>query len=560
LWPERSATIGQPPAGAGSRESAVGVTHKTQLDVIDGTPEKRFFLSLISDYDLKAGLCELVDNAIDFWRRDGDGQGKLVVQVDLDAGRQILRVSDNAGGVREKDVRLLIAPGATGNVSKKDVIGIFGVGGKRAAVAVGERVEIRTRYKKEKSLQIDLTTEWLQAPGEWKLPVYEVPDLPSGCTVVDVSWLRQTFDKDDVEVIRTHLGETYSWYIQHGCEILFNGDAIKPTTFDHWAFPPGFEPQEASFKIEPTDKSETLDVSITGGLILDRDPEKENYGVYIYCNHRLIVKELRSRDVGYLITSEAGVPHPDASLCRVVVNFQGDPDLMPWNSSKSDINTSRPAFAQIRPLIITLVKHFTKLSRRLKNDWEGEVFKYPQGKKIVIDPAEIERGRKITLPDLPRTRNPSAMVDLKEHNRTIIEKQPWTLGLIEAMGLVELVVKQKLDTKNRVALILLDSNFEIALKEFIVNRRDLYPPHVYNDAKIVAVFKSRHVVIQEVTAHVDLPRTLLDKVAHFYNLRNKLVHERATVGITDAQITDYRKTIQRVLNKLFKIKFPREAG
>jgi hypothetical protein len=39
---------------------------------------------------------------------------------------------------------------------------------------------------------------------------------------------------------------------------------------------------------------------------------------------------------------------------------------MPWNSSKSDINPSRPAFAQIRPIVITLVKHFTKLSRRLK--------------------------------------------------------------------------------------------------------------------------------------------------------------------------------------------------
>ena len=43
-----------------SEGDIVGVTHKTELDVIDGTPEKRFFLSLISDYDLKAGLCELV--------------------------------------------------------------------------------------------------------------------------------------------------------------------------------------------------------------------------------------------------------------------------------------------------------------------------------------------------------------------------------------------------------------------------------------------------------------------------------------------------------------------
>lgn len=517
---------------------------------------KRFFLSLISDYDLKAGLCELIDNAIDFWRRTAS-PSKLTVDVVLDPDRQVFRVTDNAGGVRESDVRLLIAPGATGNAADHEVIGVFGVGGKRAAVALGERVEISTRYKKEKSIQIELTSEWLAQPGEWTLPVYEVPDLAPGCTVVDVSKLRQNFTKEDVGLVCAHLGETYAWYIENGCQIIVNGKAVKPTFFNHWAHPPAFKPQQASFEIAPT-RDGKLKVSIAGGLILDRDPEKENYGVYVYCNHRLIVKEMRTRDVGYLITSEAGVPHPDASLCRVIIEFEGNPELMPWNSSKSDLIASRPAFAQIRPLVIQLVKHFSKLSRRLKNDWDGEVFRYKRGKPVVIDSNEIESGKKITLPQLPRTRNPSAMVDLKTRNKSIIDNQPWTLGLVEAMGLVELVVKQKLDTRNRVALILLDSNFEIALKEFIVNRTDLFPPHVYNDAKIVGLFKARHAVINEVKAHINLPKTLLGKVAHYYNLRNKLVHERATVGITDKQIEDYRKTIERVLNKLFKLKFLRE--
>ena len=43
------------------------VPRKTFLATIDGTPKKRLFLSIISDYDLKTGLCELVDNAIDHW-------------------------------------------------------------------------------------------------------------------------------------------------------------------------------------------------------------------------------------------------------------------------------------------------------------------------------------------------------------------------------------------------------------------------------------------------------------------------------------------------------------
>lgn len=531
------------------------VTRKTELEEIDGTPEKRFFLSLISDYNLQTGICELVDNAIDFWTRDGSKPG-LVVEVVLDANRQVLSVSDNAGGVQRKDIRLLIAPGATGNPADMEVIGMFGVGGKRAAVALGERVEIKTRFKKEKSLQLDLTSEWLTESDEWTLPVYEIPDIDPGCTIVDVSKLRQSFTTEDVEIVSTHLGETYDWFIRAGCVIKLNGAPVKPISFDNWAYPPGFEPQEATLEIEPTQTGK-LTVTISGGLILDRDPEKENYGVYVYCNSRLIVKELRTRDVGYLITSEAGVPHPDASLCRVIVRLQGSPELMPWNSSKSDINASRPSFAQIRPLVIQLVKHFTKLSRRWKNDWDENVFPFKKGKKVVIDPTEIETGRKITLPDLPRTRNPALMMDLKERNKKVLNNQPWTVGIVEAMGLLEVVSKQKLETKNRVALILLDSNFEIALKEFIVHRTDLFPAHTYNDAKILQIFARRSNVINEVKAHVKLSKTLINKVQHYYGMRNKLIHERATMQITDHEITDYRRTVELVLKKLFKLQFPK---
>jgi hypothetical protein len=35
---------------------------KTQIEPIDGTPKKRFYLSIISDYDLKAGLCKLISH------------------------------------------------------------------------------------------------------------------------------------------------------------------------------------------------------------------------------------------------------------------------------------------------------------------------------------------------------------------------------------------------------------------------------------------------------------------------------------------------------------------
>ena len=513
------------------------------------------FLSIISDYNLRTGLCELVDNALDLWITNGK-KTKLVVDVTLDVQRQMISVEDNAGGVREQQLRLLIAPGASRNRPQDELIGIFGVGGKRAGVALGELVEIRSRYGREKSLQLDINNEWLGS-DDWHIAVYEIPDIKPATTKVDISKLRQGFSNDDVDDIRKHFGETYAWFLEQGCELRLDGVSITALNFNSWAYPPQYGPRQANFEVSPTGDG-VLDVEITAGLIRDRDPEAENYGVYFYCNHRLIVKELRTRDVGYFVSGEAGVPHPDASLCRVVIHLQGAAELMPWNSSKSGINFSHPAFLQLRPKLIELVSYYSSLSRRLKHDWPRRVFSYPEGDMETIEPDEILFDRKIVLPQLPRVRKPPRVDEIKKRNRRILKDQPWTIGLVESLGIVDVISKQKLDTRNRSALILLDSNFEIALKEFIVNRPDLFSPGKYNDSRIAALFKNRSDVIKEVDVHASFSQSLLRKVAHYYGLRNKLIHERATVGITDAQVSDYRKTVEQVLTTLFDLRFPKD--
>jgi hypothetical protein len=534
----------------------MSASRKKVFETVDGTPEKRLFLSIISDYDLRTGICELVDNALDLWTTNGRSN-ELAIDVTLDVERQIIQVVDYAGGVNEADLRLLIAPGASRNAPEDELIGIFGVGGKRAAVALGEHVEIRTRQGKGRSLQIEITNDWLSV-DDWQIEAYEIAPIEPSSTIVDISKVRQSFSSDDVDEMMLHLGETYSWFLRNGCTIKLNGDAVVAREFKAWAYPPGFQPRQADFVIAPAHKGK-LRVKMTAGLITDRIPEAENYGVYLYCNHRLIVKELRTRDVGYFVTGEAGVPHPDASLCRVVVELEGPAELMPWNSSKSGISFNHPAFATIRPKIIWLVSYFSSLSRRLKHDWDAQVFAYPKGNMEPINPAEMLSGKKIALPKLPSTRKPARIDVLRSKNKRVMSSQPWTVGLVEAMGAVELVTRQNLESKNRIALILLDSNFEIGLKEFIVHRADLFPPPVYNDAKIAALFKSRHQVINEVKQHVTLPAALLGKVSHYYTLRNKLIHERASVGISDRQVDDYRAVVEKVLKALFNLKFPAAA-
>jgi hypothetical protein len=418
-------------------------------------------------------------------------------------------------------------------------------------LGLGKHVEIKTRHKKEKTHQIDITEDWL-GQEDWEIPVYVVPDIAPGTTEIEILSLRKPLTSQQVTDIIEHFGETYSWFIAEGCELAVNGAKVSPKTFERWAFPKGFAPQQLTFDITLDDGR--VHAEIVAGLITDRRPEADNYGVYFYCNHRLITKELRTRDVGYFVSSEAGVPHTDASLCRAIVRLQGPAQLMPWNSSKSGVNAGHPTFQRMRPALIQLVSHFSSLSRRLKHEWDDKVLPRTAGTIETLLSADVTNGGRLSLPALPRVNKPQ-VERLKAGNIRPLKVAPWTLGLIESMAAVSVITRQRFETKNRVALILLDSNFEIALKEFIVHRDDLFPPSVYNDAKIHQLFKRRQDVINEVTGKMPIPAHLVTIANHYYAMRNKLIHERATVGITDADVHSYTETIQAVLKILFGLKF-----
>lgn len=523
---------------------------KTEIGPIDGTPLKRMFWSIISDYDLKTGIAELVDNAIDLWTLGGR-KDELLVELTLDAEQQVITVQDNAGGVAFDDLKMLVAPGGSRNDPLQETIGIFGVGGKRAGVALGEQVEIRTRYKSQQSYQIDINKDWLGIE-DWDLPVYKIPNIDPGSTRVEISRLRKPFLYGDIGIIVAEFGEIYASFLQQGCRILLNEIPLKPEVFDHWAYPPEHRPRAADFEVRLG--SESVNVAITAGLIVDRDPEEENYGVYIYCNDRLIVKELRSRDVGYFVTSEAGVPHPDASLCRAIVRIKGPAKLMPWNSSKSNINTGHSVFKELRPALIQMVSHFSSLSRRLKHEWDRSVTRFREGKVETVSVAPLKVGKRLNLPELPRV-NKQQVERLKSANRKLLKNSPWTVGLTEAIAAVDVIRRQRFDSRNRIALILLDSDFEIGLKEFIVHRHDLFPPGQYNDAKIAQLFKNRTDLIREVISKQPIPTNLTAKAQHYYLLRNKLIHERASVDVSDTDIDNYKETVQNVLSILFKLRF-----
>lgn len=224
---------------------------------------------------------------------------------------------------------------------------------------------------------------------------------------------------------------------------------------------------------------------------------------------------------------------------------------MPWNSSKSSIGTNHRTFRALQKWVTTTVTGFAGVSKRLHGEWPESVFRYTTGDIMDVPVPDFEKVRKSFLPPLPQ-RKVSYIDQLKDVNESVLADKPWVRGVIDTEAIVEVVQKQKVDSKNRVLLILLDSTLEIAFKDYLVNETSRH----FSDNELVALFQKRHLVNDEIKKNVSLPHNTWSKLNYYYNLRCKLVHERVSATIPDSAIEEFRKEVHGVIEKLFGVRWP----
>lgn len=522
---------------------------KNEIEKINATPSKRLYLSIIADYDLNRSICELIDNALDVWIRGGK-KSNITIKIILDKIQQTIIVIDNAGGLKKSEMNYIVAPGQTGTDPSNETIGIFGVGTKRAVVALAQDIKIRTHFPKQKTYQIDFDDKWL-ADEDWELPMYEVDEIAEGSTIVELQRLRVQITDEIINQLKDHLRTTYGKFlIINSVTLEVNEERQSPKFFENWAYPPGYEPTKYTGVLKTEDNYE-IKVEAYAGLTLESSPAAGEYGVYFYCNDRLITRALKTYDVGFT-KGFAGLPHPKISLTRVLLFLNGNARSMPWNSSKSDINTKHEVILAIHNWLVQVVKDYASLSRIWMGEWPDKVFKFSTGtiKEVHID--DFPRVKKSFLPPLPKSR-PRLGDIITQKNKSIANTKPWTKGLYEGIIAADLIWKQhSLEQKNRIVLIILDSTLEIAFKEYLVNESGRH----YTDKELQDIFRTRHIVHNEIQKYVtNINKDLWKRINYYYSLRNKLIHERSSVGINDSDINNFRNDVENILNKLYSLKF-----
>lgn len=523
---------------------------KKEIDRIDAVPSKRLFLSIIADYDLNRSICELIDNALDIWINNGK-KDTIEVSIYPEKNQQTICVSDNTGGIKKSELRFIVGPGQTSKLPTDKTIGIFGVGTKRAVVALAQDIKITTRYGNEATYRVEFDDSWLES-DDWELPVYEVDEIAKGTTIIELQKLRVKITDENLTQLKEHLRATYTHFLRDNKVILKIGlERLQPLSFENWAYPPQYQPRKYIGDLQ-TEDGKTVNVEVIAGLSMESSPAGGEYGVYFYCNDRLIARALKSYDVGFT-KGLAGQPHPSVSLVRIIVSLKGETQLMPWNSSKSGINPNHHVFVALRNWLIQVVKDYAIISRawsKKEGGWPENVFKYPTGQITEVKVESFPEAKKSYLPPLPKSK-PRYGDLVKKANRRIAKEKPWTTGLYESIIAVDLIFKQKLEQKNRICLILLDSTLEIAFKEFLVNdsRQN------YSDSALLKLFNNRSDVQNEIKKYVAFDPKIWQKIDYYYRLRNKLIHERATVPIDDGDIENYRSVVQKVLKQLFELSF-----
>lgn len=517
---------------------------KRQVDKLNAVPSKRLFLSIIADYDLNKSICELVDNAFDMWTRSGRTR-PINIHVILDRNGNRIVVEDDAGGVARDDLPFIVGPGQSGSSATDETIGIFGVGTKRAVVALAEDIRIITRVQGEPTFQVEFDDTWL-AEDDWYLPLFQVTDIGDGTTRVELGRLRTNIDEAAEGQLRTHLSATYAKFLaQSAVSLRLNDTTIEPRFFDRWSYPPDFGPRRYSGKLlTPQDREVQLEV--LAGLSNESSPATGEYGVYFYCNDRLVAPAIKSIDVGFA-RGLAGIPHPKISLTKVIVSMHGDAQAMPWNSSKSEISTNHHTFLALHQWLVTVVSDYARISRVLEGSWPEKVFAYQKGKITDVPIQESIAANRSFLPDPPasRLRLPERVA---KKNQVLAKRKPYIVGLYEGVVAATGVAKQPLQQANWLALNLLDVTLTGALKTYLVRETDAQ----LSDQEIKKLLTAPKAT-SKLRQLVPLSDKRWGEIANFRKELDAQTFGAAAPVIRDAEWAAAEALVQSVLKKLFKI-------
>lgn len=340
---------------------------------VDANPTKDFFIYMITrDIETKPAIVELIDNAIDGAkkiRKDGNYDG---LSIDLQYDQNSFTIKDNCGGF-DIDVATKYAF-KFGRPSDREqekglFTGLFGIGMKRALFKLGEKFTvISTTEKTHFKVEVDVN-EWIKTP-DWTFPLQDVeengcyPEEQRGTTIIieklhneqKYNFANKVFEN----ALFSYIEKYRSVEAENGLIIRLNG---KEVIF----FKEKLIENESIKCYKNFYKNEDGEFRIIAGVAHNGEPE--NAGWYVFCNGRLVLFADKSNVTGWGV--EYKQYHPSLASFRGYVYFESENLFqLPWNTTKTGIDSTNRLFQEALPKMKEAVEQIGSTITAIKNKYD----------------------------------------------------------------------------------------------------------------------------------------------------------------------------------------------
>ena len=390
----------------------------TDAAFVKGSPSKAFFVDMITrDIALGDAILDLLDNAVDGVKRAAGAVppdfAPHFAHVTFSPGE--FKISDNCGGIpidiaREYAFRF----GKPEDVIAEPTphsIGLYGIGMKRALFKMGRNIDVRSSTGHESFTVSIAVDKWRQQPDDnWDFPlsnvVTEGTAEPAGTRITVTNLydgIAREFETPSFKnsLIRS-IQRDYAFILKKGFNVTVNDGAIagKILTFR-------LGEDVAPLSLEYADDG--VQVQIVAGLAAQppeddspqqRYPEQDLYGWYLVCNERVVVTADRTVLTGWGVDT---VPawHPQFYGFMGIVRFESDdPRLLPWRTTKRDVDASSGVYKRALVRMREVTKEFIEYTNRRKSELRHARETETAAKSV--DVSQVPSRERLVLPTIKK--------------------------------------------------------------------------------------------------------------------------------------------------------------
>lgn len=307
---------------------------------IDADPTKEFFISMLTrDIPLLSSIIDLVDNSVDAAISSGGYEGKF---VELTLSNDSFEILDNCGGISRgaaEGYAFRFGRPASAPLTPHTV-GRFGVGMKRALFKIGSNFTVESHHSVS-SFQVAVDVdEWLAEGGSWRFDLEEInaTNASLGTKIVVDNLHAPVAEKFSDTVFISSLIDALSnahyRILKQGFVIKVNGQNV------------GLKDIEISMSEDLGVAGVEIQLGDVKVLIKAGVGARDYHsgGWYVLCNNRLIEGAHKGLLTGWGLDG-IRTYHPDLAYFRGVVEFySADGGKLPWNTTKTGIDSDNPVF------------------------------------------------------------------------------------------------------------------------------------------------------------------------------------------------------------------------